>query len=54
MQCGDLKFNGNLTDQKRVVSCHKHNLKWLNFDYIYRICYKNAKKANPRKMICPI
>jgi len=26
MQCGDLNFNGNLTDQKLVISCHTSNL----------------------------
>ena len=35
MQCGDLKFNGNLTDQKRVVSCQKHRLTSISSYYIY-------------------
>ena len=42
------------TEIKPVISCHKHNLKPSLVQYIYRICYKNAKKANSRKMICPI
>jgi len=36
-----------------VLSCQNHKSKHLNFNYIYRICYKNAKKANPMKWICP-
>ena len=40
-------------DSKVVISCHKHRSKHLNFNYIYRISYKNAKKASPEKRICP-
>jgi hypothetical protein len=40
-------------DSKVVLSCQNHRFKHLNFEYIYPICYKNAKKANPRKRICP-
>ena len=54
MQCGDLKFNGNLTDQKRVVSCQYNKFKHLNFQYIYLISYKFAKKASPRKKDLPL
>ena len=36
------------------ISCHKHRFKHFNFHYIYLISYKNAKKANPVKWICPI
>jgi len=35
------------------IPCQYNRFKHLNFNYIYRICYKNAKKANPRKKICP-
>ena len=35
------------------ISCQKHKLKHLNFQYIYLISYKIAKKANPIKWICP-
>jgi hypothetical protein len=38
---------------KPVLSCHKHRFKHFNFQYIYLISYKNAKKANPVKWICP-
>ena len=33
---------------------HEHRFKHFNLQYIYRICNKNAKKANPIKWICPI
>ena len=36
------------------ISCQNHRFKHLNFSYIYPISYKNAKKANPAKWICPI
>jgi len=35
------------------ISCHKHRFKHLNFNYIYRICYKNAKKGKPNKTDLP-
>jgi hypothetical protein len=35
-------------------SCQNHRFKHLNFDYIYRISYKNAKKANPGEMDLPL
>jgi hypothetical protein len=35
------------------ISCQNNNLKSVYADYIYRICYKNAKKANPVEWICP-
>ena len=38
---------------KLVFTCHKHNLKPSAVQYIYRICFKIAKKANPMKWICP-
>jgi len=31
------------------ISCQNQRSKHLNFNYIYRICYKNAKKQNLRK-----
>ena len=37
---------------KLVLSCHKHRSKHFNFHYIYRICYKNAKKAEPNDPAC--
>ncbi len=36
-----------------MISCHTHRFEHIKLQYIYRICYKNAKKANPRKRICP-
>jgi len=49
------RINGSPNDLdltwREQISCHNHNLKWLNLDCIYRICYKNA---NTRKRICPI
>jgi hypothetical protein len=44
---------GKFRKEKLVISCHTHKFKHLNFNYIYRICYKNAKKANPLKWVCP-
>jgi len=38
---------------KLVLSGHKHRFKHFNFRYIYLISYRNAKKANPVKWICP-
>jgi len=35
------------------ISCQNQRSKHLNFQYIYLISYKIAKKANPRKQICP-
>ena len=35
--------------QKLHVSCHKNNPKSVGADYIYRISYKIAKKANSEK-----
>jgi hypothetical protein len=32
-----------------VISCHKDNQRLIIFNYIYRISYKNAKKANLEK-----
>ena len=43
MQCGDLKFNENLTDQKPVISCHKHKLNPILVHYIYH----NNEKGKP-------
>jgi len=40
-------YHNNLRCSQVVLSCHKHNLKWLYLDCIYRISYKIAKKANP-------
>ena len=40
--------------QKLHVSCQKHNLKPFLSDYIYRICYKNAKKGKPEKNDLPL
>ena len=49
-----LKFLGcEIRFVKVQIPCHNHNLKPTLADYIYRICYKNAKKANPIKRICP-
>ena len=39
---------------KLVISCQNNKFRSIDSDYIYRISYKNAKKANPRKWICPI
>jgi len=39
--------------RKLHVSCQYSRFKHLNFKYIYLISYKIAKKANPRKRICP-
>ena len=36
-----------------MVSCHKYNLKPSLVQYIYRISYKIAKKANPDKGFAP-
>ena len=36
-----------------VLSCQNNKLRSIDSDYIYLISYRNAKKANPRKMICP-
>ena len=35
------------------ITCQKCRFKHLNQKFIYRISYKNAKKANPVKWICP-
>ena len=35
------------------TSCQNQKSKNLNFQYIYLISYKNAKKANPVKWIRP-
>jgi len=37
-----------------VLSCHKHNLKWFNLDYIYLISYKIAKKGKTSKTDLPL
>jgi len=34
---------------KLGIPCHTHRFKQLNSKYIYRISYRNAKKANPKK-----
>ena len=36
------------------ISCQNHRSKHLNSHYIYRICYKNAKKGKPSKKVYPI
>jgi len=36
------------------ISCHKHKFKHLNDHYIYRICYKIAKKGKPFKKDLPL
>ena len=41
------RLRGKLPRPTRLL--HKHNLKRLNLDYIYRIIHKNTKRANPRK-----
>jgi len=38
----------------KSTACQKHRFKHFNFQYIYLISYKIAKKANPRKWNCPI
>jgi hypothetical protein len=38
-------------DSKVVLSCQNQRSKHLNFNYIYPISYKIAKKANPVKWI---
>jgi hypothetical protein len=35
------------------ISCHKHRFKHLNFNYIYRICCKIAKRASSVEWIYP-
>jgi len=37
-----------------VISFHKLNLKPIRADYIYRISYKNAKKAKSPKKDLPL
>jgi len=37
-----------------MISCQKRRFKHFNCHYIYLISYKNAKKANPVKWICPL
>ncbi len=37
-----------------LTPCQSNNLKPSLVQYIYPISYKIAKKANPRKWICPI
>jgi hypothetical protein len=34
---------------KPAITYQNHRFKHLNFNYIYPISYKNAKKANPEK-----
>jgi len=36
------------------ITCQYNRFKHFNSQYIYRICYKNAKKANPVERICPL
>jgi len=38
LECEELEFQ---------IAYQNNNLKSVRADYIYRICYKNAKKANP-------
>ena len=38
---------------KLVISCQNHKSNNLNSHYIYRICYKNAKKGKPSKISLP-
>jgi hypothetical protein len=56
MSC--MKIPGTLTiittTAELQISCQNNNLKSVHADYIYLISYRNAKKANPRKWICPI
>jgi len=49
------RFNLNAVNReiKLVISCQKHNLESILTDYIYRISYKIAIKANPVKWIYP-
>jgi hypothetical protein len=42
-----------LTLMAQGISCHKHRFKHFNFQYIYLISYRNEKKANLVKWICP-
>jgi len=39
---------------KLQIPCQNNKFRSIDSDYIYRISYKNAKKANPVKWICPI
>jgi len=39
---------------KPMISCQNQRSKHLNFNYIYLISYKIAKKANLLKKICPL
>jgi len=42
------------TQIKIQIPGHNNKLRPIDSDYIYLISYKIAKKANPRKRICPI
>jgi hypothetical protein len=53
MQCGDLKFNKNLTDQKRGVSCQDLRFKHFNLKCIYLIFTKMQKRQTPVKNDLP-
>jgi hypothetical protein len=39
---------------KLVISCQNNNLKSVYADYIYRICYKNAKNGKPSEKSLPL
>jgi len=36
------------------IPCQNRKFKHFNFQYIYRICYKNAKKGKPGEMDFPL
>ena len=48
----DESIEGSSNPQVKI-SYQYYRLKHLNFQYIYLISYKIAKKANPVKWICP-
>jgi len=53
LQINIICYIKNLFEIKRAIPCHKDIQRLINSDYIYRICYRNAKKANSPKWICP-
>jgi len=49
---GNTIYRNQVDGLKVEISWHKRRFKHLNFHYIYRISYRNAKKAIPLKQIC--
>jgi hypothetical protein len=53
--CGIVWWDESI-EMEGVVDCMylEHRFKHLNCQYIYRISYRNAKKANPGEMDLPL